>query len=229
MKKIIPSIFTCLNLLCGFFAIVLGDIYIGAILLCFALVLDLLDGATARKLGVASDLGKELDSFADLISFGIAPAYLYTLFSPIDHWTGYIPVGIYVLGATVRLARFNLLPSSKFFKGLASPPAAFFMIGVFFGIHFNEPIILGAMSNAYLYAIPPIALAILMNCNLKMFSLKGLNSGLKRDKIYPLLVFSFFLILLFIDSTLAIPLSIFFYLAMAVIYNLTSKGLATEK
>lgn len=223
MKKIIPSIFTSLNLLCGFFAILFGDIYLGAILLCCSLLFDLLDGAVARKLNVASELGKELDSFADLISFGVAPAYLYTLIAPMDHWIQYLPVTIYVLGATLRLARFNLMPASKYFRGLPSPPAAFFMIGIFFGLHFQDQVILDAMVIDQVYIMIPIILAILMNANFNMFSLKGLNSGFRRDKIFPLVVFLFFVMLLILDSSIAIPLSILFYLTMALIYNLTSK------
>ena len=223
VKKLIPSIFTSANLLCGFFAIWMQDIYIGSILLLVAMLMDVFDGRLARQLDVATDVGKELDSFADLVSFGVAPAILYLTFSPIDDWIKFIPAGCYVLGAALRLARFNLLPSSKYFLGLATPPAAFFMIGIFLGVHHQESIISELIMTPAIYVAVPVILALLMNAKFKMFSLKSINSGLKRDIYFPLIVLLFFIAILLINSKVAIPSSILFYLTMALLYNFVSR------
>jgi CDP-diacylglycerol--serine O-phosphatidyltransferase len=223
VKKLIPSIFTIANLLCGFFAIVSQDIFIGSILILVALVLDVLDGALARMLDVASELGKQLDSFADLVSFGLAPAYLYTLISPMDGWVQYIPASAFVVGAAIRLARFNLLPPSKYFRGLPSPPSAFFLVGLFLGIHYQDGFILRCMSNNALYIAMPIMLGLLMNGKFSMFSLKSINSGFRRDKLFPLIVFLFFIAFLIFNFSLAIPLSIIFYLSMSWLYNIVAR------
>ncbi|RYD04496.1 hypothetical protein N752_14075 [Desulforamulus aquiferis] len=77
--KHIPNLFTLGNLLLGVFALVLAlneEYGRGAIMILLAGVMDYLDGKVARKLQVSSDFGKELDSLADLVSFGVAPAIL---------------------------------------------------------------------------------------------------------------------------------------------------------
>ena len=184
---------------------------------------DVFDGLLARKLDVATDVGKELDSLADMVSFGLAPAYLYLLVSPTQEWIMFIPAVFYIIGAALRLARFNILPSSNYFKGLATPPAALFMIGIILGVHYEEAMITEIISNPILYVCIPVFLAILMNGNFRMFSLKSVNSGLKRDVYFPLAVLVFFVSTLFINSKIAIPFSILFYLSMAAIYNFVSR------
>ena len=78
----LPNFITLCNALCGILAILLGNPILGAYLVLAAMILDTIDGAAARMLNVKSELGKQLDSMSDLISFGVAPAYLYyTLFS----------------------------------------------------------------------------------------------------------------------------------------------------
>ncbi|PGY34550.1 CDP-diacylglycerol--serine O-phosphatidyltransferase, partial [Bacillus cereus] len=77
LVKVIPNLFTIGNLLCGVFSITLNmSEYLGAasILIFFSAVLDFLDGRIARKLKVNSEFGVELDSLADIVSFGVAPA-----------------------------------------------------------------------------------------------------------------------------------------------------------
>ena len=77
MKKYIPSTITLLNLTCGFMAIILNDILWSPILIGVGGLLDFFDGFLAKKISAISDLGKQLDSLADLVTFGIAPAFLY--------------------------------------------------------------------------------------------------------------------------------------------------------
>ena len=82
MRKYIPSAITAGNLICGFAAIQIGDFYWSPILLVCSFIFDGLDGLVARALGVTSEFGKQMDSLADVVSFGVAPAYLYYLLAP---------------------------------------------------------------------------------------------------------------------------------------------------
>jgi len=147
-------------------AILLGNPEVGAYLIIIAMILDLADGLVARALNVKSDLGKQLDSLADLISFGVAPGYLfYHLFSDTEALLASV---FYVLSALFRLAKFNTLDYMKDFNGLPSPAAA----GVVSGY-----ILLYAQDSVVTpYWLPMLAIittAISMNIKMSFFSLKG--------------------------------------------------------
>src|SRR5687768_11698728 len=128
---LLPSMFTLGNLFCGYACIVYamrGEFAYAAPFIGFAMVLDMLDGRIARMTGTASDFGIELDSLADVVSFGMAPAILS--FS----W-GLQPLGrlgwavgfLFVAAAALRLARFNIQAGSqdkRYFVGMPSPAAA---------------------------------------------------------------------------------------------------------
>lgn len=118
----IPSLFTLGNLLFGVFALVLAldqEFIRGGLMILLAGVMDFLDGKVARKLQVSSDFGKELDSLADLVSFGVAPAILaYAL--QLSEW-GYLGLAIalaFVMCGALRLARFNVTTFSGSFMGV---------------------------------------------------------------------------------------------------------------
>jgi CDP-diacylglycerol--serine O-phosphatidyltransferase len=125
MKRHIPNLFTFGNLFCGFLSIgyiIHGDSKNAAILIFISLMLDALDGRVARILGVSNEMGKELDSLADIVSFGVAPAFLavHTYFSGLG-MIGIVISGIFPLFGAYRLARFNVTPqeeSLKHFKGV---------------------------------------------------------------------------------------------------------------
>src|SRR5215468_8247415 len=110
--SLLPSLFTMGNMFCGYACIVYsmrGDFETAAPFIGIAVVLDMLDGRIARLTGTASEFGVQLDSLADAISFGVAPAFLAVA------W-GLEPLGrlglsagfIYVSAAALRLARFNI-------------------------------------------------------------------------------------------------------------------------
>src|SRR5512134_3988515 len=128
--SLLPSLFTLANLFCGWACVVFamkGEIATAAPFIGFAVVLDMLDGRIARMTGTTSDFGVQLDSLADLISFGMAPAVLAF------QW-GLIPLGrigwavgfLFVTAAALRLARFNIQTHSdkRYFVGMPSPAAA---------------------------------------------------------------------------------------------------------
>lgn len=148
----------------------------GSFLIIAAMVLDTIDGLAARALKVKSELGKQLDSLADLISFGIAPAYMYyNLFGNTEALLASI---FYALSALFRLAKFNTQEYSTDFNGLPSPAAAGILSGyvLLYALDTpNTPVPLPLMAI--------IAPAICMNIRMKFFSLKGL-SILKDPKFW---------------------------------------------
>jgi CDP-diacylglycerol--serine O-phosphatidyltransferase len=129
---ILPSLFTVGNLFCGYACVVYstrGDFDTAAVLIGVAMVLDTLDGFFARLTRSSSAFGVELDSLADVVSFGLAPAILAFTWGlwPLRR-LGWAAGFIYVAAAAMRLARFNIQTSSvtdkRYFAGMPSPAAA---------------------------------------------------------------------------------------------------------
>lgn len=116
------NLLTILNLGLGAFAILFvlqGQLYTSLLFICLAAVFDRFDGIVARKLNITSDLGKQLDSLCDLISFGVAPALLLYSAILIDFGTaGAIFAVIFIASGAIRLARFNISEHQGFFIGL---------------------------------------------------------------------------------------------------------------
>lgn len=126
-KNFIPNYLTLANIFCGFMSIVMtvhSYFYWSSVFILLAVLADRYDGIVARKLGVFSDLGKELDSLCDVVSFGVAPALLVfekfamqsSTFSII---LSAIICGIYCCSGAYRLARFNVTKMKKgFYQGV---------------------------------------------------------------------------------------------------------------
>ncbi len=141
---LLPNLFTTGTLFAGFYAIIGaidGNYERSVIALFIAVILDGLDGRLARMTGTESEFGKQYDSLADLVAFGLAPAlvvYQWGLgrlgeFGWIWGKVGWLAAFVYAVCAALRLARFNVMPHAKdrrFFEGLASPPAAGLVFGM---------------------------------------------------------------------------------------------------
>lgn len=128
---ILPSLFTIGNLFLGFWAMVRtihGQYAEAAPLIFWAILLDVLDGRIARMTGTTSEFGAELDSLADVVSFGVAPALLaYSWGFATLPRVGWLVAFLFVACGTLRLARFNVQKSSvdgRYFVGLPIPAAA---------------------------------------------------------------------------------------------------------
>jgi len=127
---IVPSLFTLFNLFFGIWSMTLasrGELYRASWFLVFAGILDTLDGRVARLSNTGTRFGAELDSLVDVVSFGVAPAYLtYELHFATAGPAAWIFCYFYVMGAAIRLARFNITQAGrakKYFVGLPSPAA----------------------------------------------------------------------------------------------------------
>lgn len=116
----IPNLFSLGNLLSGVFSITFamnGFYKMASILIFLSAFLDLFDGRIARKLKVSNQIGVELDSLADVVSFGVAPAIIfYTLADP--SWITSIAFILYPTMGALRLARFNANPTVGYFIGV---------------------------------------------------------------------------------------------------------------
>ena len=171
MNKI-PNTITLCNAICGMLVILLGNPVVGAYLIILAMILDTIDGLVARALKVKSELGKQLDSLSDLISFGVAPAYLF--FHLFNDTEALLACIFYVLSALFRLAKFNVGDNMRDFNGLPTPAAAGIVSGY---------ILIYAQDNVvtpdWLPMLAIILTAICMNIKMSFFSLKG--ESIMRD------------------------------------------------
>lgn len=218
LKKHIPTFFTMLNLICGFSAILIADLRLSSYLLLLGMVFDILDGMLARMLKAMTDIGRELDSLSDLVSFGVAPAFLYSLMRPGDHWSFYIPPCILVIAAAYRLAIFNIRPSTRFFRGLATPACSMFLIGIFLSYSSDGNIYSELISHNAVYIAIPFILSMLMLSDIQMFSLKniGLSKGFNYFIFGGILVF---VALLIIDYRMALIVSVMIYIGLSLAYS----------
>jgi CDP-diacylglycerol--serine O-phosphatidyltransferase len=193
---VLPNLITLGSVFCGFNAIRIvskdapspDDVYRAAVLLIFAMLFDLMDGRVARMTRTQSAFGLQLDSLADIISFGVAPAllvYKWVLYRhPIP---GLLTAFMFVACAAIRLARFNVLSSSstgtptrpsKYIIGLPTPPASGILISLIVANH-SVGGALGAEPYTLLLFCVTIGLGLLMVSNVRFRSFKELrlNTG----------------------------------------------------
>jgi CDP-diacylglycerol--serine O-phosphatidyltransferase len=133
----LPNAITLAALFSGFYAIVMainGRFELACIAVFVAAVLDSLDGRVARMTNSQSAFGEQMDSLSDMVSFGAAPALIVYIWALKDLGkVGFIPAFVYISGAALRLARFNVnigVVDKRFFQGLPSPAAAALVIGL---------------------------------------------------------------------------------------------------
>ncbi|HYB94322.1 MAG TPA: CDP-diacylglycerol--serine O-phosphatidyltransferase [Vicinamibacterales bacterium] len=180
--SLLPSLFTIANLFCGWACVVhamRGELATAAPFIGIAVVLDMLDGRIARMTGTTSDFGVQLDSLADLISFGMAPAVLAF------QW-GLLPLGrigwavgfMYLTAAALRLARFNIQvnPDKRYFIGLPSPAAA----GLVASTVFYFPAGLQTRPIAWLGTVMLMVPAVLMVSSIRFQSFKTFDLRIRR-------------------------------------------------
>ncbi len=229
IRKHFPNFITCLNLLSGCVAVVYGiegSYLLAAIFVGAAAVFDFLDGLAARMLKAYSPLGKELDSLADLVSFGVAPGavvyrYLETqsfLYNTPEWiaWAGFLlPVF-----SALRLAKFNLDDrQTNSFLGLPTPANALFWV---YGLGTTIGISADFNINTYLILAGIVVFSGLMVSSIPMFSLKFKNASWKDNQMRYLFLAGC-AILLVIFSYKAISLCVFWFILLSVMKVLVVK------
>jgi len=240
MKKYVPNTLTTLNLISGLISITLvlqNHLVWAGVFIFIASVFDYLDGTAARLLKAYSELGKQLDSLADLVSFGVAPGMImFQLLSfhctngcnILERWNiiPYLALLIPVCSA-LRLAKFNIdLRQEINFIGLPTPANAIFFASIpmilqiqdrihtfiqldFMVALFSDPRILAALTVFFSY---------LLISDFRLFSMKFKSLSWKENQHrYVLLILS--LILLLIFSISAVPMVILAYLLLSVAYQ----------
>ena len=249
-RYIIPNGLTTLNLLCGVIAIIFlfenqsepEQPYVPVVLLGLAALFDLLDGLAAKALNSTSEFGKQLDSLADLISFGLAPSIMmYKLLiiaftfrsdtstfqiesaSVIEHILLYSSLTLVVFAA-LRLARFNVSAiTGNNFKGLPVPAAALVVLSVWIEFHLTDNNTLRTIIlNPYLLFTLIALLSFLMVSNITMLSLKFDGITLKANPWrYALLAGAVILYVIFGFSALFYIM--FYYLVLSIARNLAAE------
>jgi CDP-diacylglycerol--serine O-phosphatidyltransferase len=182
---LVPSLFTVANLFCGYACVVYStraDFDTAALFIGIAMLLDTLDGFFARLTNSSTAFGVELDSLADVVSFGLAPAILAFTWGlwPLKR-VGWAAGFIYVTAAAMRLARFNIQTAAaadkRYFVGMPSPAAA----AVIASTVYLYPLGLQD-AQAALAALPMVIIpALLMVSTLRFRSVKAMEVGWRRS------------------------------------------------
>lgn len=182
---LLPSLLTVANLFCGYACVVYAtraDFDTAALLIGIAMILDTLDGFFARLTNSSSAFGVQLDSLADVVSFGLAPAILAFLWGlwPLQR-LGWAVGFLYVTAAAMRLARFNIQTNTaadkRYFAGMPSPAAA----GVIVSTVYLFP---GGIQDARiaLAGLPLVLVpALLMVSTIRFRSVKAIDVGWRRS------------------------------------------------
>jgi CDP-diacylglycerol--serine O-phosphatidyltransferase len=186
---ILPNLFTLSSIFCGFYAIVLSgqspsqdDLYRASLLIIFAMFFDMIDGRVARMTRTQSAFGMEIDSLADVVSFGAAPALLVYVWSlSALGMFGVVVSFAYLACGAIRLARFNVLSTdttgrpkkpSKYILGLPIPGAAGILVSLVAANHAVE----GELAvRSVLIAVVVMSLAFFMVSTIKFRSFKDLR------------------------------------------------------
>ena len=180
---VLPSIFTVGNIFCGYYAILLtmyGGFDAAAKAIGIAIVLDMLDGRIARLTNSTSGFGLQLDSLADVISFGIAPSILALVWglgaSGVDQRLAWIAAFTFTICGAMRLARFNVQAGNlKYFVGLPIPAGGGAIAAV---VHFF-PEQVRSLAGGHLVVAGVFILGLLMVSTIRYSSLKQLTLGKK--------------------------------------------------
>jgi len=249
--KHIPNLFTLLNLIFGCLAIIsilqngiviqydaAGSQYVSipqkmwraSLFIGLAALIDFLDGFVARLFNARSELGKQLDSLADVVSFGVAPSFIIYQFLRLSFAAGedgievsiiwLLPALLIAAAAAYRLAKFNIDIKQKYnFKGVPTP-AVGLLIASFPLIYWNtdHAFIADLLVNKWFMYGTIIILCLLMISNIPLMSLKSKNNSIKNNlpKIILIVLAIIFAVVL---QWLAVPLIFITYIILSLIFK----------
>ena len=193
--KHIPNTITSMNLLCGALGVIFtfrGALDIAFYLMLAAAVCDFFDGFSARLLKAYSAVGKELDSLADNISFGLLPAMMFhrrLIEGGVTGFVPYIPLIICIFAA-IRLAKFNVDErQSENFLGLATPACALWCGSLIYAADHGVMSFANMLHDTQLIPVASVVLALLMISEIPMFSLKYKKGSVyNRVRLYFLIM-----------------------------------------
>ncbi|SFF62963.1 CDP-alcohol phosphatidyltransferase family protein [Sunxiuqinia elliptica] len=239
----VPNTITALNLASGSMAVFLGiegELGLAAIFILAAAVFDFFDGMAARLLGAYSEIGKQLDSLADLVSFGLAPAaILFTMLqlamfgqnqaitsidASILEWIFLLSALLVPVAGAFRLAKFNLdTRQSENFLGLPIPANAIFYASLALILQWgNAPVVTNLILNRFNLLTAIALLSALMISELPMFSLKFKHLKWLGNQIRFLFI-GLCLILVISLKLYAVPLIIISYILISAVLKLTNR------
>ncbi|KAA3622407.1 MAG: phosphatidylserine synthase [Flavobacterium sp.] len=241
MVKQIPNIITSLNLLCGMVAILFaisGDLITASFFVFSGIVFDFFDGLAARWLKAQSEIGLQLDSLADVVTCGVAPAIVMlemihismsgepmniTKSFALGGWNNivfsYLPfTGLLIaIAAAYRLAKFNVdTRQTESFIGLPTPANAIFVLSLPLILHFqHSEAIEGVIMNKWFLVGITILSCFIMNAEVRLFALKFKTWDFGSNKIrYLFLLLSVVAIVLL--QFIALPVIILLYFVMSL-------------
>lgn len=220
MKKHIPNAITCANLFSGCIGIVFafeGNLEIAAYFVLLSGLFDFFDGMVARLLNVKSEIGKQLDSLADMVSFGFLPGVvMFQLLKASDYSSAYLPyLGFFItVFSALRLAKFNIDErQTEDFIGLNTPMNTLFIVSLPFIAHDYPEII---RSSITLIAITAITCYLLVS-ELKIFSFKLSDTSWAKNK-YKFVFLIVSLILIGFLKFVAIPFILILYISLSILH-----------
>lgn len=223
MIKYLPNFLTCCNLVCG----MLGIIFLwenaaipSAYFVWAACLFDFFDGFAARWLKVSSPIGKELDSMADMVSFGALPSlFVYqALQGSTTPLLPYVALLIAICSA-LRLAIFNLdTTQSDAFKGLPTPANAIFLTA----LPFLQRLGINVIGNTTLLAVIAVLFSALMVSRIDLFALKFKNFNWAENKVRFTFLLLAVLLLAFFQWA-ALPVIILLYITLSLGVRVFSK------
>ena len=236
IKQNIPNLITLANLTCGLFAIIYafhGDLSTSSFCIFLGAFLDFFDGLAARLLKVTGEFGKQLDSMADIVTFGVAPGFLIFHFifyienelifrHSMQNNSLFFPASLALLipiFSAYRLANFNIdTKQEKSFIGLPTPALAIF----FAAIPNADFMIFPMFFDIQLLTILTIIMPLLLVMKIPLFSLKidREQPAKSRLNIFRLLLILIAIILFFAYGFAAIPFIVILYLILSLINNI---------
>lgn len=241
MRQHIPNFLTLSNLFCGCCAILYilnGQQDIAALFTAGSFFFDYLDGMVARALKVSSPLGKELDSLADVVSFGVVPGMmLYMMLAQVisvdlpHHWiptrpalisgvyTPALPAFVLSMFSALRLAKFNLdTRQGNYFIGLSTPACTVFVLGLSLTVSYNVQGMRDVLGNVwFLYGLV-ILLSWLLVSEIPMFGMKIKRFDWPSNR-FNLAFLLLFVILIFFLKALALSVIIVFYILASILFK----------
>lgn len=229
IRRNIPNALTCGNLLCGCLGVVEAfhsNLLLSCVLVGVALIFDFFDGFLARLLKVSSPIGKDLDSLADMVTFGLLPAVIMyqLLMQSIPDlygiWKAY-PAFIIAIFSAIRLAKFNNDPrQSDSFIGVPTPANAMLIASLPLIVHTQSEYWKSIIINTNNLLILSVVMSLLLVAEIPLLALKFKSFGWKGNEMR----YSFILItvlLLFTLKILAVPVILILYLAVSLLSNFT--------